>query len=51
MNINLLGIVSANEAKIQSCKEYFLEPNNIDYVPYLNDEESERYFESISQTA
>lgn len=51
MNINLLGIVSADEKEIQSCKEDFLNPNHIAYVSYLNNEESEKYFESISQTA
>lgn len=51
MNISLLGIVSADEEEIQSCKEDFLSPNHIAYAPYSNNEDCERYFESISQTA
>ncbi|MCX2683393.1 hypothetical protein OQH60_05915 [Campylobacter sp. MIT 21-1685] len=51
MNISLLGIVSVNEEEIKLCEEEFLTPNHISYASYLNDEESERYFESILQTA
>ncbi|MDE7195861.1 MAG: DUF3037 domain-containing protein [Helicobacter sp.] len=51
MNITLLGIVSANEEEIKSCEEYFLNPNYITYAPYLSSEDSERYFDSISQVA
>lgn len=48
MGINFLGIITANDNEIKSCKKRFLTPNHIDYFSYTSKEESELYFEQAS---
>lgn len=48
MDINFLGIISADDERIAFCQKTFFTPNHIDYFSYLTKEDSEKYLERLS---